>query len=133
MVFAASEDALSKYNNTVLVFCDCASLIKHPAECAYQHYNFHSRVPKQQDEAKKLHHNRIDGCDGKSETTGQSIGRGEQSASADLQARELIKRRKAKARPQVSRVYVSGKQVFRGAAVAQQFKDIPQTPLMSAR
>jgi hypothetical protein len=62
---------------------------------------------------------------------GRQIGR-EQPASADLQARELIKRRKAKARPQVSRV-CHGKQVFRGAAVAQQFKDIPQTPLMSAR
>ena len=34
-VFCASKDALSKYNNAVLVFCDRACLIKNPAECAY--------------------------------------------------------------------------------------------------
>ena len=45
MVFCTPKDALSKYNNTVLVFCDRASLIKNPTECAYQQYYFHSVLP----------------------------------------------------------------------------------------
>ena len=41
MVSCASKDAFSKYNNTVLVFCDGANLIKIPAKYAHQQCNLH--------------------------------------------------------------------------------------------
>jgi hypothetical protein len=42
MVFCASKDALSKYNNTVLLLCDRATSIEKSAKYAYQQCNLPS-------------------------------------------------------------------------------------------